>query len=44
VRELKVGKNLETIAQEMNCKPNQIISEWSKIYLAAQALRSSSAN
>jgi hypothetical protein len=37
---LKAGKNIEAIAQNLNLKFSQVMSEWTKIYLAAQALRS----
>lgn len=36
---LKAGQNLEAIAGELNLKSNQVMGEWSKIYLAAQKLR-----
>jgi len=36
----KAGKSLEAIAKDLNLKVNQVIGEWSKLYLAAQALRS----
>lgn len=36
----KAGKSLEAIAKDLNWKVNQVIGEWSKLYLAAQALRS----
>lgn len=39
---LKAGQNVEAIAQELNLKSNQVMGEWSKLYLAAQALRSAS--
>ena len=42
IENLKAGQTLEEIAQELNWKTNQVMSEWSKIYLAAQALRSAS--
>lgn len=38
----KAGKSLEAIAKDLNLKINQVIGEWSKLYLAAQALRSAS--
>ncbi len=37
---LKGGKNLEAIALELKLKTHQVMSEWSKVYLAAQAVRS----
>lgn len=37
---LTSGKNLEAIAQDLNLKTNQIMGEWSKLYLAAQQKRS----
>lgn len=36
------GKNIEAIAQDLNLKTNQVMGEWSKLYLAAQEKRSSS--
>lgn len=39
---LKDGLALDAIAKELNWKTNQVIGEWSKLYLAAQALRSAS--
>lgn len=42
VEQRKAGKSLEAIAKDLNWKVNQVIGEWSKLYLAAQALRSAS--
>ncbi|MBD1924392.1 HetZ-related protein 2 [Microcoleus sp. FACHB-831] len=39
---LKAGKSLEAIAQDLNLKTHQVMGEWSKLYLAAQAIRSAS--
>jgi len=39
---LKAKKPIEAIAKDLNLKVNQVIGEWSKLYLAAQALRSAS--
>ena len=39
VESLKAGKSVETIASELKLKTNQVIGEWSKLYLAAQSLR-----
>ncbi|MGF1497222.1 MAG: HetZ-related protein 2 [Elainellaceae cyanobacterium] len=39
---LKAGQSLEAIADELSVKTNQIVTEWSKLYLASQAIRSSS--
>jgi hypothetical protein len=39
---LKAGQSLETIGRDLNLKANQVMGEWSKLYLAAQALRSAS--
>lgn len=39
VEKLKVGQSFEAIAKELNLKVNQVIGEWSKIYLAAQKFR-----
>jgi DNA-binding NarL/FixJ family response regulator len=36
----KVGKDNEVIAQVLNLKNHQLMAEWSKLYLTAQALRS----
>ncbi len=36
----KAGKDIEEIALELKLKTHQVISEWGKIYLAAQTLRS----
>lgn len=38
----KSGKTVEAIAADLNLKINQVMGEWSKLYLAAQALRGSS--
>ncbi len=38
----KAGKSIEAIAKDLNLKVNQVVGEWSKLYLAAQALRSAS--
>lgn len=35
----KAGNSMEEIAQKLQCKTNQVLSEWTKIYLAAQKLR-----
>ncbi len=37
---LKDGESIETIAKALNLKTNQVVSEWSQVYLAAQELRS----
>lgn len=37
---LKAGKNIEAIAQGLKLKTHQVMGEWSKLYLSAQALRS----
>jgi hypothetical protein len=37
---LQAGKSIDAIAQDLNLKANQVMGEWSKLYLAAQALRS----
>jgi hypothetical protein len=36
---LKTGRSLEETAWDLGLKPAQMMSEWSKIYLAAQSLR-----
>ena len=38
---LKEGQGIDAIAQELKLKPKQVLSEWAKLYLAAQNLRSS---
>lgn len=40
LEQLKGGKPIEAIAKDLNLKTNQVIGEWSKLYLVAQALRS----
>lgn len=42
IEQLKAGHNLEAIAKDLNLKTNQVMGEWSKLYLAAQALRTAS--
>lgn len=42
LEKLKAGESIETIAHEVGAKPSQIMGEWSKLYLSAQALRSNS--
>jgi hypothetical protein len=42
LEELRAKVKIETIAQRLSLKPNQIMGEWTKIYLAAQAFRSDS--
>ncbi|NEQ20586.1 MAG: HetZ-related protein 2 [Microcoleus sp. SIO2G3] len=42
IDKLKSGKTLDAIAKDLNLKNNQVMGEWSKLYLAAQALRSAS--
>jgi hypothetical protein len=39
LEKLKAKQPFETIAKELNLKSNQVMGEWSKIYLAAQKLR-----
>ncbi|OCR02266.1 hypothetical protein BCD67_19890 [Oscillatoriales cyanobacterium USR001] len=41
IESLKAGKNIEAIASSRNIKTNQIVGEWSQIYLLAQNLRNS---
>ncbi|MBF2003522.1 MAG: HetZ-related protein 2 [Synechococcales cyanobacterium C42_A2020_086] len=36
---MKAGRSMEAIAQELGLKVNQVMGEWSKLYLAAQAMR-----
>lgn len=42
LEQMKAQKPLEAIAKDLDLKINQVIGEWSKLYLAAQALRSAS--
>jgi hypothetical protein len=39
---LKAGQTMDAIAKHHNLKTNQVMGEWSKLYLAAQELRSAS--
>jgi hypothetical protein len=39
---LKNGESVEAIAKSLHLKTNQVTGEWSKIYLAAQEMRSAS--
>ena len=36
---LKAGTSVESIAKSLKIKTNQVMGEWSQIYLAAQELR-----
>lgn len=36
---LKAGQSIPAIAEALQMKPNQVIGEWSKLYVAAQMLR-----
>lgn len=40
LEKMKAGEDFEAIAKDLNLKTNQVVSEWSKIYLAAQTFRS----
>lgn len=40
IERLKAGDNMEAIAVALQLKPHQVMGEWSKIYLTAQAIRS----
>lgn len=42
LEQMKAKKPMEAIAKDLNLKINQVIGEWSKLYLAAQTLRSAS--
>lgn len=42
LQELKAGNPIEKIAKQLNLKTNQVLGEWSKIYLSAQSVRSAS--
>jgi hypothetical protein len=35
-----MGKTIEEIAQNLKRKTHQVMGEWTKVYLAAQAVRS----
>lgn len=39
INKLKDGKTIDEIASESNSKSSQIMSEWSKLYLASQTIR-----
>jgi hypothetical protein len=39
---LRAGESIDAIAGELNLKTNQVMGEWSKLYLAAQELRAAS--
>jgi DNA-binding CsgD family transcriptional regulator len=38
---MKAGESVESIAKDLGLKTNQVVSEWSQIYLAVQEIRSS---
>ncbi|NES06485.1 MAG: HetZ-related protein 2 [Okeania sp. SIO2F4] len=42
IEALKSGASIEEIGKKLNLKTNQVISEWTKLYLDAQSLRNSS--
>lgn len=42
IEALKSGTSVEEIGKKLNLKTNQVISEWTKLYLTAQSLRNSS--
>ncbi|MDX2098728.1 MAG: HetZ-related protein 2 [Leptolyngbyaceae cyanobacterium bins.59] len=42
LEKLKAGKSIESIAKDLNWKTNQVMGEWSKLYLAAQEIRAAS--
>ncbi|OLP15824.1 hypothetical protein BST81_24180 [Leptolyngbya sp. 'hensonii'] len=42
INKLKAGKSIESIARDLNLKTNQVMGEWGKLYLAAQAVRTAS--
>lgn len=44
IEALKSGATLEEIAKNLNLKINQVLNEWTKLYLAAQSLRNNSKN
>jgi hypothetical protein len=39
VEQMKGGKSLDAIAQELDWKKSQLVGEWSKLYISAQELR-----
>jgi DNA-binding NarL/FixJ family response regulator len=39
LEQLRAGLPIEAIAKKLGLRANQIMSEWSKLYLAAQTLR-----
>ena len=39
LQQLKAGQSIEAIAQDQSLKVNQVLGEWCKLYLLAQALR-----
>ncbi|NER00211.1 MAG: HetZ-related protein 2 [Cyanothece sp. SIO2G6] len=39
ITQLQAGKTIEEIARDSNTKTNQVMSEWSKLYLASQTIR-----
>ncbi|NET52654.1 MAG: hypothetical protein F6K09_29445 [Merismopedia sp. SIO2A8] len=39
ISKLKMGKTPEEVAQESSLKLSQVMSEWSKLYLASQTIR-----
>jgi DNA-binding CsgD family transcriptional regulator len=40
LKQRKAGKSIEIIATNLQLKTHQVIGEWTKVYLAAQTLRS----
>jgi DNA-binding CsgD family transcriptional regulator len=41
LNKIKAGNSVEVIAKALNLKTNQVVGEWSQVYLAAQAMRNS---
>ncbi|MEB3231906.1 MAG: HetZ-related protein 2 [Leptolyngbyaceae bacterium] len=39
ITQLQAGKTIDEIARDSNTKANQVMSEWSKVYLASQTIR-----
>jgi DNA-binding CsgD family transcriptional regulator len=35
----KAGNSIEAVAEQLQLKPHQVMGEWTKVYLAAQAIR-----
>lgn len=42
IEKMRAGNSIEAIAKELNLKSNQVMGEWSKLYLSAQSIRTAS--